>query len=101
SRPSQPAEFPFEHPRVWDSDEILELERLPKTMAVIGAGVIGSEYASTFQSLGAGVHVYAGRDSLLSFLDKELSQRLQSAMTGMGVQFHWKERVTKCVAPAQ
>jgi NAD(P) transhydrogenase len=99
SHPSRPPEFPFEHPRVWDSDEILELENLPKTMAVVGAGVIGSEYASTFQALGAQVHVIDGRDKLLSFLDRELSQRLQEGMTRLGVRFHWNERVKSCEAP--
>jgi NAD(P) transhydrogenase len=99
SRPVRPPEFPFEHPRVWDSDEILELERMPKTMAVIGAGVIGSEYASTFQALGVEVHVVDGRDALLSFLDDELSRRLQRAMTDLGVRFHWKKRVKTCTAP--
>src|SRR5262249_13830773 len=45
SAPFRPPEFCFEHPRVHDSDEILEMDHLPKTMAVVGAGVIGAEYA--------------------------------------------------------
>jgi len=99
SRPSQPKEFPFGHPRVWDSDRILDLERLPERLAVIGAGVIGSEYASTFDALGCEVHVVDGRESLLPFLDGEIAQRLQSAMERLGVRFHWKERVVACKAP--
>jgi len=99
SKPTQPPEFPFAHPRVWDSDQILALEELPARLAVIGAGVIGSEYASTFNALGAEVHVVDGRDALLPFLDTEFSQRLESAMTGLGVRFHWKERVKSCTAP--
>jgi NAD(P) transhydrogenase len=99
SRPVQPPEFPFGHPRVWDSDRILELERVPARLAVIGAGVIGSEYASTFQALGVDVHVVDGRDGLLPFLDGELARRLQEAMAAMGVRFHWKERVRGCSAP--
>ena len=99
SSPARPREFPFEHPRVWDSDEILELERLPGRLAVIGAGVIGSEYASTFTALGTKVHVIDGRDSLLPFLDDELSRRLEQAMTATGIRFHWKERVQACAAP--
>src|SRR6185295_17385979 len=99
SQPTRPKEFPFEHPRVWDSDEILELERVPKTMAVIGAGVIGSEYASTFQALGVQMHVIDGRDGLLTFLDEELSKRLQRAMSDLGIRFHWKKRVKACTAP--
>jgi NAD(P) transhydrogenase len=99
SKPAQPPEFPFAHPRVWDSDQILALEELPKRLAVIGAGVIGSEYASTFNALGAEVHVIDGRDALLPFLDAEFSKRLESAMAGLGVRFHWKERVKACGAP--
>jgi len=52
SSPVRPAEFPFEHPHVHDSDEILEIGTLPKTLAVVGAGVIGAEYACTFAALG-------------------------------------------------
>jgi NAD(P) transhydrogenase len=99
SRPTRPPEFPFEHPDVYDSDEILELERLPRRLAVIGAGVIGAEYASTFDALGCEVHLVDGRDSLLPFLDAEIAARLQTAMAGLGVRFHWKERVKSCRAP--
>jgi NAD(P) transhydrogenase len=99
SSPVRPAEFPFEHPRVHDSDEILEIGALPKTLAVIGAGVIGAEYASTFAALGVEVHVIDGRDSLLGFLDREISENVQRAMTAAGVHFIWKEKVTRCDAP--
>jgi NAD(P) transhydrogenase len=99
SRPARPPEFPFEHPDVWDSDQILELERLPRRLAVIGAGVIGAEYASTFDALGCEVHLVDGRDSLLPFLDAEIAGRLQSTMAQLGVRFHWKERVKACRAP--
>ena len=57
SSPVRPPEFPFEHPRVHDSDEILEIGTLPKTLAVVGAGVIGAEYACTFAALGVEVHL--------------------------------------------
>jgi len=99
SSPVRPAEFPFEHPRVHDSDEILEIGALPKTLAVIGAGVIGAEYACTFAALGVEVHLIDGRDSLLGFLDREISENIQGAMTAAGVHFIWKEKVTRCDAP--
>ncbi len=98
SAPVRPPEFPFDHPRVWDSDRVLELERVPRRLAVIGAGVIGAEYASTFRALGVEVHVVDGRERLLPFLDEEVSRRLASAMAELGVRFHWKERVKACVA---
>src|SRR3954453_5304027 len=99
SSPVRPSEFPFEHPRVHDSDEILGIGMLPKTLAVVGAGVIGAEYACTFAALGVEVHLIDGRDSLLAFLDREISQRIQRAMEQAGVRFHWKEKVTRCDAP--
>ena len=100
SSPVRPAEFPFEHPRVHDSDEILEIGALPKKLAVIGAGVIGAEYACTFAALGVEVHLIDGRDSLLGFLDREISENIQRAMTAAGVHFIWKEKVTRCDAPS-
>jgi NAD(P) transhydrogenase len=99
SSPVRPPEFPFEHPRVHDSDEILEIGVLPKTLAVVGAGVIGAEYACTFAALGVEVHLIDGRDSLLGFLDREIAQSIERAMVTAGVRFHWKEKVTRCDAP--
>src|SRR5438477_1318404 len=100
SSPVRPPEFPFEHPRVHDSDEILEIGTLPKTLAVVGAGVIGAEYACTFAALGVEVHLVDGRDSLLSFLDREISENIERAMIAHGVNFIWKEKVVRCDAPA-
>ena len=99
SSPVRPPEFPFEHERVHDSDEILDIKELPKKLAVVGAGVIGAEYACTFAALGVEVHLIDGRDSLLSFLDHDISAAITAAMTRNGVRFHWKERVVACVAP--
>jgi NAD(P) transhydrogenase len=98
SSPLRPPEFPFEDDRVHDSNQILDLKELPRTLAVVGAGVIGSEYAGTFAALGAEVHLIDGRSGLLPFLDGELSRALEAAMAANGVQFHWNERVTRCDA---
>jgi len=98
SSPLRPPEFPFEDDRIHDSNEILELKALPKKLIVIGGGVIGSEYAGTFAALGAEVHLVDGRDSLMPFLDTEISQGLAAAMAANGVRFHWKEKVIACDA---
>jgi NAD(P) transhydrogenase len=98
SSPLRPPEFPFEDDRVHDSNEILELKALPKKLIVIGGGVIGSEYAGTFAALGVEVHLVDGRDSLMPFLDAEISRGLADAMAANGVRFHWKEKVVKCDA---
>ena len=99
SSPVHPAVFPFEHPRIYDSDEILSLEGMPRSLAVIGAGVIGSEYACTFAALGVKVQVIDGRRVLLPFLDAEISRALADAMMANGIRFLWDRRVTGCHAP--
>src|SRR5688500_6945287 len=99
SSPLRPAEFCFDHPRVHDSNEILHIEDLPKKLAVIGAGVVGAEYAGTFAALGVEVHLIDGRDGLLTFLDRDVSDAITAAMERMGVQFHWNEKVVACRAP--
>jgi NAD(P) transhydrogenase len=96
SSPVRPDLFPFGKGEIYDSDSILTLDRIPKTMATIGAGVIGSEYGCTFAALGAEVHIIDGRDKLLPFLDAEVSQALGTAMERTGVKFHWNEKVVKC-----
>jgi len=98
SSPVQPPLFDFSKDEIYDSDSVLNLHKIPKSMAVIGAGVIGSEYACTFAALGAEVHIIDGRDKLLPFLDGEVSQALQAAMERCGITFHWKEMVQKCEA---
>jgi NAD(P) transhydrogenase len=100
SSPFRPPEFAFEDDRICDSDQILHIARLPRTMVVVGAGVIGSEYACTFAALGTEVHLVDGRDRLLPFLDAEVSATLARAMQGLGIVFHWGERVTSCDPPA-
>jgi NAD(P) transhydrogenase len=101
SSPARPPQFPFAHNRVHDSDEIVNLESMPKSLAVVGAGVIGSEYACMFAALGVPVHIIDGRDCLLPFLDLEVAQTLTEAMKDLGVTFHWKEQVNVCEAPEE
>ncbi len=96
SAPVRPGLFPFGHGEIYDSDTILKLGRIPKTLAVVGAGVIGAEYACTFRALGAEVHVIDGRDVLLPFLDAEVSKALAATLQNGGTIFHWNEKVVKC-----
>jgi NAD(P) transhydrogenase len=96
SSPVRPVIFPFDCSGLYDSDTILDLGRLPKTLAVVGAGVIGSEYASTFSALGTEVHLIDTRGVLLPFLDAEVSRSLTAAMDLNGIVFHWSEQVVAC-----
>jgi NAD(P) transhydrogenase len=99
SSPHRPPEFAFEDTRIHDSDEILTLDQLPQSLAIVGAGVIGSEYACTFAALGTKVELIDGRDALLPFLDEEISRALLAAMENLGIVFHWKEKVTEVATP--
>jgi NAD(P) transhydrogenase len=98
SSPFRPPEFPFEDDRVHDSNELLDLKRLPQRLIVVGAGTIGSEYACTFAAMGAETHLVDGRDELMPFLDREVSDALAAAMKANGVQFHWNSKVVRCDA---
>lgn len=94
--PFRPPEFKFEDDRIHDSDELLEIESIPKSLAVIGAGVIGTEYACTFAALGCDVHLLDGRDSLLPFLDREISLALERPSPGPAHPIPQNEMVKCC-----
>jgi NAD(P) transhydrogenase len=96
SSPVHPAVFTFGKGEIYDSDTVLNLDRIPKTLAVVGAGVIGSEYSCIFAALGAKVHIIDGHDVLLHFLDAEVSQALKVAMENKGIVFHWNQKVDRC-----
>jgi NAD(P) transhydrogenase len=88
SRPHHPPGIPFDDEDVDDSDTILQIDRLPKSMVVVGGGVIGCEYASMFAALRVSVTLIEARPRLLSFLDSEIADRLRGAMQSLGVTFH-------------
>jgi NAD(P) transhydrogenase len=72
TRPFKPSHIPFDGVSIIDSDEILEIKELPRSMIVIGAGVIGIEYATIFSALDTVVTVVEPRDTMLDFIDKEI-----------------------------
>jgi NAD(P) transhydrogenase len=88
SRPHHPADIPFDDPDVDDSDSILQIDRLPRTLLVVGGGVIGCEYAAMFAAMRVEVTLVEGRARLLQFLDDEIAERLRGAMHALGVTFH-------------
>lgn len=100
SRPHRPPGFPFEHPNVYDSDEIVRVNALPKTMAIVGAGVIGCEYACLFATLGVKVTLIESRGELLGFLDAEFRAALQQRMEALGICFVFNTQVSTCEAPS-
>lgn len=94
TKPSRPSHIPFEKGRVFDSDEVLELERIPRSMIVIGAGVIGIEYAIMFATLGVNVTVVDGRQQLLEFCDREIVETLMYHARSLEMSFRLGEQVT-------
>ena len=85
SRPRHPPGIAFEDPQIHDSDEVLWIEQLPKSMTILGGGVIGCEYACMFAALGVTVTLVDARDAILPFLDEEIVGRLATAMERLGV----------------
>ncbi|MFY7843049.1 MAG: Si-specific NAD(P)(+) transhydrogenase [Rhabdochlamydiaceae bacterium] len=80
SKPRHPIYVPFDQKTILDTNTILNIERLPKNLLVLGGGVVGSEYGSFFATLGAKVTVADKKSHLLSFLDREISDHLQTLL---------------------
>ncbi len=85
SRPYRPKGVDFSHPRVLDSDTVLQMDHTPWRMTIYGAGVIGCEYASIFANLDLKVNLINTRDRLLSFLDEEITDALSYHLRDQGV----------------
>lgn len=94
TKPARPAGVTFDDNRVLDSDGILELKTIPGSMVVVGAGVIGIEYASMFAALGTKVTVVEKRDAMLEFCDPEIVEALRFHLRDLAVTFRFGEEVT-------
>jgi NAD(P) transhydrogenase len=84
AHPYHPPDVPFDDPDVYDSEEILSLDRIPRSIIVIGGGVVGCEYASIFTALGSDVTLVHAGARILAFADEEISQLLQKVFEGFG-----------------
>lgn len=93
SSPFHPPEVAFDHRFIHDSDSILKMDRIPASLAIIGGGVIGSEYAGIFSTLGVEVTLVDGRERLLPFVDSEIADRLRSHLEHLGLRFIFNSRV--------
>lgn len=98
SRPYHPSDIDFTHPRILDSDTILNLKDNPRTISIYGAGVIGCEYASIFRNLKIKVNLINTRDKLLAFLDDEIIDALSYHLRENGVILRHNEEYEKVVA---
>jgi len=94
TEPARPASVPFTVNKVIDSNEMLTLRQLPRSMIVVGGGVIGSEYACMLAAVGVHVTLVESRPRLLEFIDNELSESLQFRMRDMGIRLRLAESVS-------
>ncbi len=98
SRPYRPPNVDFSHPRVFDSDTILDLSHTPRSITIVGAGVVGCEYASMFRNLAVKVNLVNSRDKLLDFLDDEIIDALAYHLRDHGVLIRHRENYQRVEA---
>jgi NAD(P) transhydrogenase len=94
TRPARPRTVEFDGHRILSSDDVLGLDWLPNSLVVVGAGVIGIEYASMFAALGCKVTVVEQRRRLLEFCDSQIIEALQYHLRDLNVIFRFDETVT-------
>jgi len=93
TNPARPASVEFDGERVLDSDQVLSMKSVPNSLVVVGAGVIGIEYASMFAALGTKVTVVESRDRMLDFCDIEVVEALKYQLRDLAVTFRFRETV--------
>jgi NAD(P) transhydrogenase len=95
TKPARPSTVDFDGRTVVDSDQILAMDHVPPSMVVVGAGVIGIEYASMFAALGTKVTVVERRDRMLEFCDLEIIEALKYQLRDLAVTFRFRESVAR------
>lgn len=91
SKPRNPSNVPFDDKIILDSTRLLSIPQIPKSLIVLGGGIIGSEYASFFAALGTEVTIIDKKDHILPMLDAEIGIHLQTALTDLGLHFLGKK----------
>jgi len=95
TKPYRPEYIPFDGEAVIDSDELLEIKELPRSMIVIGAGVIGIEYATIFSALDTQVTLVEPRDTMLDFIDKEIVEDFAYQLRDRNMKLIFGQKVEK------
>ncbi len=95
STPFRPADFAGADPRLCDSDSILKIDEIPRSLLVVGGGVIGSEYACIFAILGVDVTLVEKRERLIGSIDGELADALRVEMAKLNIKFHMPDSVAE------
>ncbi|NHT75394.1 Si-specific NAD(P)(+) transhydrogenase [Rhizobiaceae bacterium CRRU44] len=95
TKPFRPDYIPFDGKTVLDSDELLDIEELPRSMAVIGAGVIGIEYATIFSALDTAVTIIDPKSTMLDFIDKEIVEDFTYQLRDRNMKLHLGQKADK------
>ena len=95
TRPARPDDIPFNKSTILTSDELLKLQALPRSMIVVGGGVIGTEYACIMATLGIKVILVEGRNQVLGFLDREIGDAFHYFMRQRGITLRLGEKVER------
>ncbi len=93
STPVQPAIFNFDHPAVLTSDNALELTESPQSLLIVGAGVIGLEFACIFSTLGARITMVEMMDQILPTEDIRIAMQMQQILSERDIVFYTKTKV--------
>ncbi len=98
SYPYHPANIPFDGVHIFDSDTILEIDRFPSTLCIVGAGVIGCEYATIFATIGTKVYLVNDKAEILPHMDDEISEELIHQMRSSGVEILFNTTPTRVIS---
>lgn len=99
SYPYHPPEIPFDGVRVHDSDSILQMTHFPTSLCIVGAGVIGCEYATIFATMGTKVFLVNDKDKILPHLDEEISAALVEQMQANGIHILFNTQIAQMTVP--
>jgi NAD(P) transhydrogenase len=95
TKPYRPEHIPFDGKAILDSDELLDMEELPRSMVVIGAGVIGLEYATIFSALDTQVTVIDPKATMLDFIDREIVEDFAYQLRDRNMKLHLGQAAEK------
>jgi len=95
TRPARSSDIPFDGKRILDTDEFTRIGSLPREIIVVGAGVVGLEYASFMAAVGVEVTLIDQRPTILDFVDREIVDALSYHLRQMGMTFRFGEKVTR------
>jgi len=93
SEPARPAVFPFDGKRILTSDEILQLNEIPKSLIIVGGGYIGCEYACFFNRMGTSVTIVEMLDQLLPMMDADIASELSKTFQKAGIKIHTRRKL--------